>query len=114
EDSPAGEAARKSLGDESRELEVRQQCSAGLNFGYFYADSPIIAYDGEAQPTYSMHEFQSSTVPGCRAPHVWLEGGRSLYDELGPYYSIVRIDPSIAVDPLIQAARARGIPLKLV
>jgi hypothetical protein len=38
-----------------------------LNFGYFYADSPVIAYDGEAHPPYSMGRFTSSSVPGCRA-----------------------------------------------
>ncbi|KWT88534.1 MULTISPECIES: FAD-dependent oxidoreductase [Pseudomonadota] len=114
EDSSAGEASRARLGAESRELEVRQQCSAGLNFGYYYADSPIIAYDGQSHPPYSMHEFQPSTVPGCRAPHVWLEGRRSLYDELGSYYSVVRVDPSVGIEGLVKAAAERGVPLKVV
>ncbi|MDW3687578.1 FAD-dependent oxidoreductase [Cupriavidus sp. CV2] len=114
EHSAAGAESRRQAGDASEELEVKQQCSAGLNFGYFYADSPIIAYDAEAQPAYSMHEFTSSTVPGCRAPHVWLEGNRSLYDELGPFYTVVRLDPSVSVDALLQAAQERGVPLKLL
>jgi len=66
EDTPAGEASRKRVGDQSHDLEIKQQCSAGLNFGYFYADSPIIAYDKDKQPAYSMHEHEASTVPGCR------------------------------------------------
>ena len=36
--------------------------------------SPIIAYDGEAQPPYSMGAFTPSTVPGCRVPHIRLQG----------------------------------------
>ncbi|MEM5428772.1 FAD-dependent oxidoreductase [Cupriavidus oxalaticus] len=114
EDSAAGVESRRQAGDASEELELKQQCSAGLNFGYFYADSPIIAYDGEAQPAYSMHEFTSSTVPGCRAPHVWLDGSRSLYDELGPFYTVIRLDPSVCVDALLQAAQERGVPFKLL
>jgi 2-polyprenyl-6-methoxyphenol hydroxylase-like FAD-dependent oxidoreductase len=114
DDTPAGEASRQLLGAQSRDLEVKQQCSAGLNFGYYYAGSPIIAYDGEAHPAYSMHEFESSTVPGCRAPHLWLASGRSLYDELGPYYTVIRLDPAINVDALVQAAEDRGVPLKLL
>jgi len=114
ENSAAGEASRKTLGDASHDLEIRQQCSAGLNFGYYYADSPIIAYDGEAHPPYSMHEFQPSTVPGCRAPHLWLEGHRSLYDELGPYFTVIRLDPTINVDALLKAAKERALPLKLL
>ncbi len=114
EDSAGGEASRKLVGEQSHGLEIKQQCSAGLNFGYFYADSPIIAYDGEAHPAYTMDEFQSSTVPGCRAPHVWLEGRRSLYDELCPYYTLIRIDPTVNVDPLVQAAQERRVPVKVL
>ncbi len=114
EAGPAGDAARKKLGDESHGLEVQQQCSAGLNFGYFYAESPVIAYDGEPHPAYTMHEFESSTVPGCRTPHVWLDDGVSLFDALGPYYTVVRVDPTVDVAPLLQAAEARGVPLKVL
>ncbi len=114
DDGPAGEASRKRVGEQSHDLELKQQCSAGLNFGYYYADSPIIAYDGGEQPAYTMHEYEPSTVPGCRAPHVWLEGRRSLYDELGPYYTIVRTDPIINVGPLIHAAHKRNVPIKVL
>jgi hypothetical protein len=61
-----------------------------------------------------MHEYQPSTVPGCRAPHVWLDGRRSLYDELGPYYTLVRVDPLINIGPLVQAAHKRGVPIKVL
>jgi len=45
---------------------------------------------------------------------VWLDGGRSLYDELGPYYTIVRIDPRITIGPLVQAAHKRAVPVKVL
>ena len=64
-----GDAVRARVGKEAYDLDIQQQCCAGLNFGYFYDASPIIAYDGEAHPAYTMGEFGSSTVPGCRAPH---------------------------------------------
>lgn len=112
--SAAGEVSRRRVGEESHDLELKQQCSAGLNYGYYYAESPIIAYDGDVQPAYSMHEYEPSTVPGCRAPHVWLEGRRSLYDELGPYYTLIRTDPFANVGPLVQAAHRRGVPIKVL
>ncbi|TKC87836.1 monooxygenase [Trinickia terrae] len=114
DDGPAGDESRTRVGEASHDLELKQQCSAGLNYGYYYADSPVIAYDGAQQPAYSMHEYQPSTVPGCRAPHVWLEGRRSLYDELGPYYTLVRVDPLINIGPLVQAAHKRGVPIKVL
>ena len=88
-----GDAARAELGKAAYELNVQQYCCGGLNFGYFYSDSPIIAYDGEPPPPYTMYDFTPSTVPGCRTPHVWLRDGRSLYDALGPDYTLMRFDP---------------------
>src|SRR5674476_326942 len=79
-EGPVGDETRARIGREAYELNVQQYCCAGLNFGYFYDASPIVAYDGAAPPVYSMGEFTPSTVPGCRAPHLWLADGRSLYD----------------------------------
>jgi len=93
---------------------VEQQCCGGLNFGYFYDRSPIIAYDGEQAPTYTMGTFTSSSVPGCRAPHVWLEGRRSLYDAIGPDYTLLRLDPAVHVDGIVAAAAQRGLPLAVL
>src|SRR5215467_6852879 len=92
-----GEAARAAAGQLAYALDVEQQCCGGLNFGYFYDRSPIIAYDGEEAPTYTMGTFTSTTAPGCRAPHVWLEGRRSLYDAMGPDYTLLRLDPTAHV-----------------
>ena len=102
-DTPEGAALRAQIGASAYALNVTQYCCGGLNFGYFYADSPIIVPDGEAPPAYSMAEFTPSTVPGCRVPHFVLEDGRSLYDVTGPDYTLLRFDPSIDVEPLLNA-----------
>ena len=111
---PAGDAARAQISKEAYDLDVHHQCCGGLNFGYFYAASPIIAYDGEPHPGYTMHDFTPSTVPGCRAPHVWLAGKRSLYDALGPCYTLIRLDPSVRVAGLVEAAARRSVPLRVL
>ena len=89
EDSPAGQAARTEFGQDLYDLNVQQYCCAGLNFGYYYDQSPVMVYDEERAPDYSMGSFQSSSVPGCRAPHFWLAEGRSVYDALGPAYTLL-------------------------
>jgi hypothetical protein len=109
-----GEAARAAAGQLAYALDVEQQCCGGLNFGYFYDRSPIIAYDGEQAPTYTMGTFTSSTVPGCRAPHVWLEGQRSLYDAMGPDYALLRFDLTADVTGIVAAAAQRGLPLAVL
>jgi 2-polyprenyl-6-methoxyphenol hydroxylase-like FAD-dependent oxidoreductase len=109
-----GEAARATLGKAAYELNVQQYCCAGLNFGYFYADSPIIPRDDSDPPAYSMGSFTPSSVPGCRTPHLWLAGHASLYDLHGAGYALLRFDPTINVDSLLLAARSRAVPMKLV
>jgi hypothetical protein len=109
-----GEATRARIGKEAYDLYVQQQCCGGLNFGYFYAGSPIIAYDGTGQPVYSMGRFESSSVPGCRAPHFWLADSRSLYDALGNGYGLIRFVPDISVSGLIEAAARRRMPLSVL
>ncbi|RTL64988.1 MAG: FAD-dependent oxidoreductase [Hyphomicrobiales bacterium] len=111
---PEGDAVRRRVGQEAYDLNVQQYCCGGLNFGYFYDRSPIIAYDGAEPPAYTMADFTPSTVPGCRVPHVWLGEGRSLYDALGPGYTLLRCDAAIDVAPLQAAAREAGLPLSLV
>ena len=103
---PAGEAARREVGHRTYEINVQQYACAGLNFGSYYDRSPIIAYDGAEHPAYTMSSYTPSTVPGCRTPHLWCEDGRSLYDAMGPEFTLLRFDPAIDVSPA-RACRSR-------
>jgi 2-polyprenyl-6-methoxyphenol hydroxylase-like FAD-dependent oxidoreductase len=109
-----GEAARAEYGRKMVALNTPQFCCGGLNFGYFYEQSPIVAHDGETAPPYTMYDFTPSTVPGCRVPHVWLRDGRSLYDALGPWFTVLRFDRSVPVGSLVEAAALRGVPLAVL
>ena len=109
-----GEAARAALGKAAYDLNVQQYCCGGLNFGYFYSGSPIIAYDEQTPPAYTMYDFTPSTVPGCRTPHVWLKDGGSLYDAMGPDYTLLRFDPAVDVTAFRASALERGIPLEVL
>ncbi len=113
-EGPVGEAVRSKVGQAAYDLNVQQYCCAGLNFGYYYDRSPVIAYDGEAPPPYSMGSFTASTVPGARVPHVWLSDGRSLLDALGPAYTLLRFDRNVDTGPLVEAAARSGVPLTLL
>jgi 2-polyprenyl-6-methoxyphenol hydroxylase-like FAD-dependent oxidoreductase len=111
EHGPEGEAVRARIGREAYELNVGQFCCGGLNFGYFYDDSPIISYDGDKAPDYTLNDFRQSTVPGCRTPHLWLRDGRSIYDVVGPDYTLLRFDSAIETGGLVEAAARRGVPM---
>ncbi|MFC7406393.1 FAD-dependent monooxygenase [Georgenia alba] len=112
-DGPAGERARRQLGRLAYDLNVQQFAAAGLNFGYSYADSPIIVPDGEA-PAYTMGEYTPSTVPGCRLPHFWLPDGSSLYDRLAPWYTLVAFDDGAAGGSWADEAGRAGLPVEVL
>ncbi len=114
EPGPEGEESRRRVGQHAYDINVGQFCCGGLNFGYFYDRSPLIAYDGEAAPGYDIYNFEQSTVPGCRTPHIWLDEGVSLYDRLGADFTLLRFDRSVEVDGLVSAAAARGVPLTVL
>jgi 2-polyprenyl-6-methoxyphenol hydroxylase-like FAD-dependent oxidoreductase len=112
--SGQGELVRQEVGRLAYEINVQQYACAGLNFGTYYDRSPIIAYDGAQQPAYTMDSYTPSTVPGCRTPHLWREDGGSLYDVMGPEFTLLRFDSTVDVAALELAARNRGVPLKIL
>jgi 2-polyprenyl-6-methoxyphenol hydroxylase-like FAD-dependent oxidoreductase len=114
QEGTAGAAARAQVGKAAYDLNVQQFACAGLNYGYFYDQSPLITYDDEAHPGYTMHDYTPSTVPGCRTPHFWLPDGRSLYDSMGPWYTLIRFDANVDVSALVQAAADERVPLEVL
>jgi 2-polyprenyl-6-methoxyphenol hydroxylase-like FAD-dependent oxidoreductase len=111
---PEGDTVRARIGRQAYDINVGGFCCGGLNFGYFYEGSPIIAYDGEAPPPYTIDDFRQSTVPGCRTPHLWLRDGRSLYDALGSDFTLLRLDPKAEVHDIVVAAARRGVPMTVL
>jgi 2-polyprenyl-6-methoxyphenol hydroxylase-like FAD-dependent oxidoreductase len=112
-EGPRGETARQQVGRLTYEINVQQYACAGLNFGAYYDTSPIIAYDGGSAPSYTISSYTPSTVPGCRTPHFWRDGG-SLYDAMGPEFTLLRFDADADVTALEATARDRGLPLKVL
>lgn len=109
-----GDAVRHEFGKRVYERNVDQYCAEGLNFGYYYSDSPVIVEDGETPPPYTMGHYEPSAVPGARFPHLWLEAeARSLYDLLGPGFTLLSVSGEFH-DHVEQAAAQLKIPLRAV
>jgi hypothetical protein len=109
-----GARIRDEVGQLTYEINVQQYACAGLNFGTYYDRSPIVAYDDAACPPYTMATYTPSTVPGCRTPHLWLADGTSLYDVLGPEFTLLRLNAAIDAAPLVAAAECRRMPLAVL
>ena len=109
-----GRILRYRIGKQLYDINAPQFACEGLNFGYYYDDSPIIQYDGSPAPSYEMGSHTPSSVPGCRMPHFWIDDDTSLYDALGNGYTLVSFDAAIAPDAFVEAARRRGFPLDVL
>jgi 2-polyprenyl-6-methoxyphenol hydroxylase-like FAD-dependent oxidoreductase len=110
---PDGQSIRDHLAPILRDVNLPQFAPAGLNFGYYYDNSPIICYDGDTPPAYDMGEVTPSTVPGCRLPHFDLDGVPVL-DLLGPDYTLLRFDASVDVGSFMAYADSIRLPIVLV
>ena len=112
DEGPAADEARRAFGRRLRQTS-KQFNTAGLHLGYRYADSFVVVPDGTPEPPDDPRIVTQSTWPGCRAPHVWLEVGRSTLDLFdGSGYVLVALPGAPDSAALASAAEQRGIPFR--
>jgi 2-polyprenyl-6-methoxyphenol hydroxylase-like FAD-dependent oxidoreductase len=71
-----GEATRARIGREAYALDVHQQCCGGLNFGYYYEDSPIVADRRvRRRAPARLHDGHVYVLHGSRMPRTPLLAG---------------------------------------
>jgi 2-polyprenyl-6-methoxyphenol hydroxylase-like FAD-dependent oxidoreductase len=87
--------------------------SYGIEYGYAYADSPVVCAEPDADIPSDPWRYRPSTVPGVRMPSVVLRDGSPVYDRLGLWLTLVcaGTEPSAA---LVAAAAPRGVPLQVL
>lgn len=110
---PVGWLMRRVLGRKLFDINLPQMSPEGLNYGYYYMNSPIICADGETPPDYDMGSLTPSTAPGCRLPHFYHQDS-SILDLLGPDYTLLKFKPSVDTGSLEAAAQKLGVPLKVL
>lgn len=111
DDGPEGQAARARLGALIREHRAKEWNSMGIQLGYVYADSPLVAREGPAGGPASTTDYVPGTQPGARAPHVWLEPGRSTLDLFGAGFVLLSFGAADPAGALLDAAQRQGVPL---
>ncbi|HEY3920223.1 MAG TPA: FAD-dependent monooxygenase [Stellaceae bacterium] len=113
ENSPNGEVARKQAADFLSTFD-QEFASLGVQLGGRYDQSSIIAAEDEPPPPDDPAVYTPSSVPGGRAPHLRLDGHRSLYDEFGRGFTLLRFRNAADTRPLEHAARTLRMPMKVV
>ncbi len=115
EDSEDGAALRRQVGDRLAQAMLREWNTLGMHLGYRYDPSPVCVPDGSDAAPDDPGDYIPCARPGSRAPHVWLDDGRSTLDLFGRTFVLLCLGagaPDAA--PLADAARRCGMPLEIV
>jgi 2-polyprenyl-6-methoxyphenol hydroxylase-like FAD-dependent oxidoreductase len=112
-DATEAVANRQRLGAAIAEAGNAENESWGVEHGYRYDESPIIAYESE-KPEIDPLVYKPNTVPGSRLPHVFLEDGVSVHDKLGLYMTVLVIDRASGLEAFTEAANELGVPLEVI
>lgn len=114
DDTPEGEKLRSEAGVYFDRHGREEFNIPGITFGTRMDDSPIIIPDGTDPPPAMANEYVPTACPGGRAPHIWLEGGNSLFDQFGFEFTFLSLGGSDLSAPLQVAASKVGVPLKIL
>jgi 2-polyprenyl-6-methoxyphenol hydroxylase-like FAD-dependent oxidoreductase len=111
----AGDKARAEFGRAYTEMMKREWFSIGIHLGYRYEGSPLIIPDGTPEPPDEVMDYTPTARSGHRAPHAWLQDGRSTLDLFGRGFVLLRLgaDPPNA-NNLIAAAQNAQLPLEII
>lgn len=110
----AGVALRSQLTRKIRWLS-RQFNSAGTHLGYRYVDSPVIVPDGTPEPPDDPSQVVPTSWPGSRAPHGWMDDGRTTLDLFGRDFVLLHAGLlPLDAERWSQAAKTVGLPLQNV
>jgi 2-polyprenyl-6-methoxyphenol hydroxylase-like FAD-dependent oxidoreductase len=107
------DAQRAAVGREIAALGNAENESLGIELGYRYDGSPIVAGEAGEPPALDALRYTPSTWPGARLPSVFLAGGRAVYDALGDEFTLLAFGNADA-SPLERAAAERGVPLRVL
>lgn len=111
----AGDAVREEFQVELMKRFKEEFASLGIQLGARYDGSPLIVSDGTSPPPDDPAVYIPSACPGGRTPHYWIGKTESLYDKLGPEFTLLRLGsnpPDAAA--LVSVAEERGIPLAVL
>jgi 2-polyprenyl-6-methoxyphenol hydroxylase-like FAD-dependent oxidoreductase len=110
---PLAAARRSALGEVIASTGNAENECWGIEHGYRYSASPIVAEEAGSPPPFDRLICVPTTWPGARLPHVRLADGRSLQDTLGGAFTLLSIGGG-ACGAFSETAAGLGLPLDVV
>jgi hypothetical protein len=108
-----GERSRRRLGREIADLGNLENEALGVEIGYRYDNSPLVACEAGTASVQTWDAYTPTTRPGSRPPSVFLADGCALFDLFGKGFTLLRFT-DVDINPLAQAAKQRCVPLDVV
>jgi 2-polyprenyl-6-methoxyphenol hydroxylase-like FAD-dependent oxidoreductase len=112
--TPGGEAARAAASQHLQSFARWEFDTPGIQLGFSYRHSPAIVDDGSPELPDDPITYVPNAVSGSRLPHVWLDDGSSLYDRLGPEFTLIGLGSTQLATAWTAAAKAAGLPLSVL
>jgi 2-polyprenyl-6-methoxyphenol hydroxylase-like FAD-dependent oxidoreductase len=104
DDTPEGRAALEHLLELAKDEAPKSFRVVGAELGYRYAGSPVIC-DEPGGPEPNIEEYEPTSWPGARLPHVWIEPGKvSVHDRIGDGFTLLRLGAAKADASRLQKA----------
>ncbi len=114
DDTPAGEEVRRNL---SAIADIEQRKSnemIGAELGYRYVDSPIVC-NVPGGHEHLFRDYQPTTWPGARLPHVWLDDGTPMQDRIPDAYTVLKLGGTQAdTSGFEKAIQSYGAPVSVL
>jgi 2-polyprenyl-6-methoxyphenol hydroxylase-like FAD-dependent oxidoreductase len=94
DDTEAGVRARAALAEVADREQRWSNDLLGIELGYRYQDSPLIADRADADgagPDPDSFAYTPTTWPGARLPHLWLDDGTAVQDRLERCFTLLDV-----------------------
>ena len=115
DEGPAGDQVRADIAQIVGREKAAEFYALGVVLGYCYQNSPVVVDDGTAASWKRSRDYVPQAIPGCLAPHRWLDD-TSLYDLFGADFTLLVLGQGHGEDVANARADAEraGTPLTVV
>lgn len=114
-DRPEAAGVQRAVAHVAAGMQRRTHEMVGTELGYVYAGSPITIEHDELDLPDVPEVYIPTARPGARLPHMWLEDGTALHDQIrNDQFTLLVLEPVEGIDALVSAFADRGVPLTVL
>lgn len=116
DESPTGDAHRDKIRDLVDKEQRKSNELLGIELGYRYSGSPLVVDEPGDGPDSNSFDYNPTTWPGSRLPHVWVRDGVAIQDLIDPAgYTLVNLSGDVeASEAFTRSFEKFSVPFKVL